>query len=62
MAFMESKCLQYTLEGIETFDNPKNELEQLTTSSHTAVCILYTSHFMYIKGNAVVDLRRGCEV
>lgn len=60
MALMKLKNLQYALEDIETFENPKIELEQYTTSSHIAACILHTAQFVFgdIKGKAVADL--GC--
>ncbi|NP_001155764.1 methyltransferase-like protein 5-like [Acyrthosiphon pisum] len=60
MASMKLKTLQHALEDIETFDNPKIELEQYTTSSHIAACILHTAQFVYndISGKCVADL--GC--
>lgn len=60
MATMKLKKLQYVLEDIETFENPKIELEQYTTSSHIAACILHTAQFVYddIKDKNVADL--GC--
>jgi predicted RNA methylase len=60
MATMKLKKLQYELEDIETFENPKIELEQYTTSSHIAACILHTAQFVYddIKDKMVADL--GC--
>ncbi|XP_022179411.1 methyltransferase-like protein 5 [Myzus persicae] len=60
MAIMKLKTLQHALEDIETFENPKIELEQYTTSSHIAACILHTAQFVYndISGKCVADL--GC--
>lgn len=60
MASMKLKTLQHALEDIETFENPKIELEQYTTSSHIAACILHTAQFVYndINGKCVADL--GC--
>lgn len=60
MATMKLKKLQHALEDIETFENPKIELEQYTTSSHIAACILHTAQFVYndISGKCVADL--GC--
>lgn len=57
---MKLKKLQYALEDIETFENPKIDLEQYTTSSHIAACVLHTAQFVYddIRGKAVADL--GC--
>ncbi|KAL4096413.1 hypothetical protein QTP88_021375 [Uroleucon formosanum] len=60
MATMKLKKLQHALEDIETFQNPKIELEQYTTSSHIAACILHTAELVYndINGKCVADL--GC--
>jgi len=60
METMKLKKLQHALEDIETFENPKIELEQYTTSSHIAACILHTAQFIYndINGKCVADL--GC--
>jgi len=60
MATMKLKHLQSVLEDIETFENPKIELEQYTTSSHIAACIVHTAEFVYkdINGKSVADL--GC--
>ncbi|CAI6354748.1 unnamed protein product [Macrosiphum euphorbiae] len=60
MASMKLKTLQHALEDIKTFENPKIELEQYTTSSHIAACILHTAQFVYndISGKCVADL--GC--
>lgn len=57
---MKLKKLQHVLENIETFENPKIELEQYTTSSHIAACVLHTAQFVYgdIYGKRVADL--GC--
>lgn len=57
---MKLKTLQSRLEDIETFENPKIELEQYTTSSHIAACILHTAHSTYddIRNKSVADL--GC--
>ncbi|XP_060836967.1 rRNA N6-adenosine-methyltransferase METTL5 [Rhopalosiphum padi] len=57
---MKLKHLQHALEDIETFENPKIELEQYTTSSHIAACVLHTAQFVYgdITGKCVADL--GC--
>lgn len=59
-ASMKLKRLQHILEEIETFENPKIELEQYTTSSHIAACILHTAQFVYgdITNKCVADL--GC--
>ncbi|XP_050539255.1 rRNA N6-adenosine-methyltransferase METTL5-like [Daktulosphaira vitifoliae] len=60
MACMKLKKLQFALEDIETFVNPKIELEQYTTSSHIAACILHTAQFVYgdISEKSIADL--GC--
>lgn len=60
MATMKLKKLQHALEDIETFENPKIDLEQYTTSSHIAACILHTAQFVYgdITNKCVADL--GC--
>lgn len=60
MACMKLKKLQCALEDIETFENPKIDLEQYTTSSHIAACVLHTAQFVYgdITGKSVADL--GC--
>jgi len=60
MTTMKLKKLQHALEDIETFENPNIELEQYTTSSHIAACILHTAQFVYndISGKCVADL--GC--
>ncbi|XP_025197385.1 methyltransferase-like protein 5 [Melanaphis sacchari] len=57
---MKLKHLQHALEDIETFENPKIELEQYTTSSHIAACVLHTAQFVYgdITDKCVADL--GC--
>lgn len=57
---MKLKTLEYALENMETFENPKIELEQYTTSSHIAACVLHTAQFVYgdITGKRVADL--GC--
>lgn len=60
MAKLKLKKLQCELEDFETFENPKIELEQYTTSSHIAACILHTAQFVYadIENKTVADL--GC--
>ncbi|KAL4083228.1 hypothetical protein QTP88_028558 [Uroleucon formosanum] len=60
MAPMKLKKLQHALEDIETVEHPKIELEQYTTSSHIAACILHTAELAYndISGKCVADL--GC--
>ncbi|XP_050421900.1 rRNA N6-adenosine-methyltransferase METTL5 [Adelges cooleyi] len=60
MASMKLKKLQSALEDIETFENPKIDLEQYKTSSHIAACILHTAQHVYgdIAGKTVADL--GC--
>lgn len=60
MATMKLKKLQYALENIKTFKNPKIELEQYTTMPHLAACVLHTAQFVYgdIMGKCVADL--GC--
>jgi len=57
---MKLKKLQSALEDIETFQNPKIELEQYTTTSYIAASILHTAQFVYgdIKDKSVADL--GC--
>ncbi|XP_029348134.1 methyltransferase-like protein 5 [Acyrthosiphon pisum] len=60
MASMKLKTLQHALKDIKTFENPKIELEQYTTSSDIAACILHTAQLVYndISGKCVADL--GC--
>lgn len=60
MATMKLKKLQSALEEFETFENPNIDLEQYTTSSHIAACVLHTAQFVYddIAGKSVADL--GC--
>lgn len=57
---MKLKHLQCALEEIETFENPKIELEQYTTTPHIAACILHTAQNVYgdITDKAIADL--GC--
>lgn len=57
---MKLKTLESRLEDIETFENPKIELEQYTTSAHIAACILHTAQSTYddIRNKSVADL--GC--
>lgn len=57
---MKLKTLECILEDIETFENPKIELEQYTTSAHIAACILHTAQSAYddIRNKSVADL--GC--
>lgn len=59
-ASMKLKRLLHIPEEIETFENRKIELEQYTTSSHIAACILHTAQFVYgdITNKCVADL--GC--
>lgn len=60
MATMKLKKLQSALEEFETFENPNIDLEQYTTSSHIAACVLHTAQFVYddIAGKSIADL--GC--
>lgn len=60
MAKLKLKKLQCELEDFGTFENPKIELEQYTTSSHIAACILHTAQFVYddIENKTIADL--GC--
>jgi len=57
---MKLKQLQYALEEMETFENPKIELEQYTTTPHIAACILHVAQNVYgdIKDKTIADL--GC--
>jgi len=59
-ASMKLKCLLHILKEIETFENPKIELEQYNTSSRIAACILHTAQFVYgdVTNKCVADL--GC--
>lgn len=54
------KNLQCALEDLQTFENPKINLEQYTTTPHIAACILHTAQNVYgdIKGKTIADL--GC--
>lgn len=60
MTTIKLKNLQSMLEDIATFEHPKIELEQYTTSSHIAACVLHTAQFVYgdIDRKSVADL--GC--
>lgn len=60
MVIVKLKTLQSALEGLETFENPKIELEQYTTSPLIAASVLHTAEMVYgdIKGKFVADL--GC--
>lgn len=60
MKTLKLKHLQSELEDMKTFENPKVELEQYTTSSYIAASILHTAQSVYgdIKDKTVADL--GC--
>ncbi|VVC43880.1 DNA methylase, N-6 adenine-specific, conserved site,S-adenosyl-L-methionine-dependent methyltransferase [Cinara cedri] len=60
MGTIKLKNLQSQLENIETFENPKIEFEQYTTSPLIAASILHTAQFVFgdIKNKTIADL--GC--
>jgi len=64
MACIKRKELESYLEDVDTFTNPKIQLEQYATSPHIAACMLYTAQTSYgdIENKVVVDFGCGCGI
>lgn len=59
---MKLKKLEYYLQQLDTFEQPKLEFEQYATPPHIAACMLYTiqASFDDIRNKTVADLGCGC--
>jgi len=64
MACIKRKQLESYLEDVDTFTNPKIQLEQYVTSPHIAACMLYTAQTSYadIENKVVADFGCGCGI
>lgn len=62
MARIKLKLLEDYLQGVDNFENPKILLEQYSTPSHIASCMLHTiqTKFGDLENKFVADLGSGC--